>query len=103
MWFDERTANAICTACFHSSSRYESFFFFFAICYSMSNVERSSSVYLCLRIMIASLSFLLDYEKIEDDDDSDASSSEDESRTQAQHAVISKEAVYKVFLHHITS
>lgn len=53
--------------------------------------------------MIASLSFLLDYEKIEDDDDSDASSSEDESRTHAQHAVVSREAIYKVFLHHITS
>ncbi|KAJ4841165.1 hypothetical protein Tsubulata_030190, partial [Turnera subulata] len=52
VWFDDRTANAICTACFHSSPR----------------------------IMIAALSFLLDYEKIEDNDsDSDASSSEDES------------------------
>ncbi|KAF3431148.1 hypothetical protein FNV43_RR25878 [Rhamnella rubrinervis] len=67
VWFDDRTANAICTACFHSSSR----------------------------IMIASLSFLLDYEKIEDDDDSDASSSEDESTPQAHQVALSKEAVYK--------
>lgn len=66
VWFDERTANAICTACFHSSSR----------------------------IMIAALSFLLDYEKIEDDDDSDASSSEDEMTPQSQ-VVLSKESVYK--------
>ncbi|XP_040939754.1 protein SDA1 homolog isoform X2 [Gossypium hirsutum] len=70
VWFDERTANAICMACFHSSSR----------------------------IMIAVLSFLLDYEKIEnDDEDSDDLSSEDEM-TQNPHVVISKETVYKA--HH---
>lgn len=69
VWFDERTANAICTACFHSSSR----------------------------IMIATLSFLLDYEKIEDDDDSDASSSEDEMTPQTQVA-LSRESIYKA--HH---
>ncbi|XP_030496966.2 uncharacterized protein LOC115712753 [Cannabis sativa] len=70
VWFDDRTANAICTACFHSSSR----------------------------IMIASLSVLLDYEKIEDGDDSDASSDEDEKTPQAVHAVISRQSVYKA--HH---
>ncbi|KAH7515628.1 hypothetical protein FEM48_Zijuj10G0046600 [Ziziphus jujuba var. spinosa] len=70
VWFDERTANAICTACFHSSSR----------------------------IMIASLSFLLDYDKIEDDDDSDASSSDDESTPQSYQLALSREAVYKA--HH---
>ncbi|KAE8023583.1 hypothetical protein FH972_009260 [Carpinus fangiana] len=70
VWFDDRTANAICTACFHSSSR----------------------------IMIAAMSFLLNYEKIEDDDDSDASSSEDDSTPQKHQAVLSKEAVYKA--HH---
>lgn len=48
------------------------------------------------RIMIAALSFLLDYEKIVDDDDSDASSSEDDSTPQKPQAVLSKEAVYKV-------
>ncbi|OMO60326.1 hypothetical protein CCACVL1_24239 [Corchorus capsularis] len=70
VWFDDRTANAICMACFHSSSR----------------------------IMIAALSFLLDFEKIEnDDEDSDASSSEDET-TQSPHVVINKETVYKA--HH---
>ncbi|KAF7839867.1 protein SDA1-like protein [Senna tora] len=68
MWFDDRTANAICTASFHPSSR----------------------------IMIAALSFLLDYEKIENDEDSDDSSSEDESSAPAQ--VLSKEAIYKA--HH---
>ncbi|KAK9276390.1 hypothetical protein L1049_005923 [Liquidambar formosana] len=67
VWFDDRTANAICTACFHSSSR----------------------------IMIAALSFLLDYEKIEDNDDSDDSSSEDDSTPQNTQAVLSKEAAYK--------
>ncbi|KAK6930922.1 SDA1 domain [Dillenia turbinata] len=70
VWFDDRTANAICMACFHSSSR----------------------------IMIAALSFLLDYEKIEDDDDSDDSDSEDDIETVNPHVVISKEAVYKA--HH---
>lgn len=54
-------------------------------------------VFELFRIMIAALSFLLDYEKIEDDnsDDSDASSSEDDSNPQMP-AVISKEAIYKV-------
>lgn len=69
VWFDDRTANAVCTACFHSSSR----------------------------IMIAALSFLLDYEKIEDDDDSDGSSSEDETPQKPQ-VVLSKGDVYKA--HH---
>lgn len=45
--------------------------------------------------MIAALSFLLNYENIEDDDDSDSSSSEDESTPHHQ-IVLSKEAVYKV-------
>ncbi|XP_057949408.1 uncharacterized protein LOC131144652 [Malania oleifera] len=67
VWFDDRTANAICTACFHSSSR----------------------------IMIAALSFLLDYEKIGDDGDSDGSSSEDDFTPQKEQVVVSKEAVYK--------
>ncbi|KAI8004728.1 hypothetical protein LOK49_LG08G02643 [Camellia lanceoleosa] len=71
VWFDDRTANAICTACFHPSSR----------------------------IRIAALPFLLDYENIEDDDDSDSdgSSSEDDSATQ-QPQVVSREAMYKA--HH---
>ncbi|XP_027099623.2 uncharacterized protein [Coffea arabica] len=67
VWFDDRTANAICTACFHTSPR----------------------------IMIATLSFLLDYEKIEDDDNSDDSGSEDEQATQQPQIVLSKEVVYK--------
>ncbi|KAK7819495.1 protein sda1 like protein [Quercus suber] len=70
LWFDDRTANAIATACFHSSPR----------------------------IMIAALSFLLDYEKIEDDDDSDASSGEDDPNPQAPHVVINKQAIYNA--HH---
>ncbi|KAL4302932.1 hypothetical protein GQ457_10G026270 [Hibiscus cannabinus] len=70
VWFDDRTANAICMACFHSSSR----------------------------IMIAVLSFLLDYEKIGDDDeDADALSSEDEMAKNPQ-VVINKETAYKA--HH---
>ncbi|XP_027096881.2 uncharacterized protein [Coffea arabica] len=67
VWFDDRTANAICTACFHTSPR----------------------------IMIATLSFLLDYEKIEDDDNSDDSGNEDEQATQQPQIVLSKEVVYK--------
>ncbi|KAI3996746.1 hypothetical protein MKX01_041046 [Papaver californicum] len=49
VWFDETTANAICTACFHPSSR----------------------------IMNAALSFLLGFEKIDEADDTDVGSSED--------------------------
>ncbi|GAV59789.1 SDA1 domain-containing protein/NUC130_3NT domain-containing protein [Cephalotus follicularis] len=69
VWNDDRTANAICMACFHSSSR----------------------------IMIAAISFLLDYEKIEDDDDddSDVSSSEDDSTTHKPHVIINRESIYK--------
>ncbi|KAG8365994.1 hypothetical protein BUALT_Bualt17G0029900 [Buddleja alternifolia] len=65
VWFDDRTANAICTACFHASPR----------------------------IMIAALSFLLDFEKIEDDDDTDESDSEDEAAQ--PRVVLNKEAIYK--------
>lgn len=50
--------------------------------------------------MIASLSILLDYEKIEDEDDSDASSDEDET-SYAPQIVLSKQSVYKV-LHYPT-
>ncbi|KAJ3698627.1 hypothetical protein LUZ61_002332 [Rhynchospora tenuis] len=67
VWFDERTANAICYACFHSSSR----------------------------IMVASLSFLLGYENIEVEDDSDASSSDDDESIEKPVVLLSKEDVYK--------
>ncbi|XP_052199464.1 uncharacterized protein LOC127806299 isoform X2 [Diospyros lotus] len=70
VWFDDRTANAICTACFHPSSR----------------------------IMIATLSFLLDYENIEEDDDCDGSSSEDDLAAQEPQVLLSREAIYKA--HH---
>lgn len=66
VWFDERTANAICNACFHPS----------------------------LRIMTAAISFLLGYENAEQEDDSDASSSEDEA-SQNPNIILSKEDVYK--------
>ncbi|KAJ1392857.1 hypothetical protein SESBI_35442 [Sesbania bispinosa] len=66
VWFDERTANAICTASFHPASR----------------------------IMIAALSFLLDYEKLLDNEDSDDSSSDDEL-TESPQVILSKETVYK--------
>ncbi|KAL6190479.1 hypothetical protein ACLB2K_036876 [Fragaria x ananassa] len=69
VWFDENTANAICSACFHPSSR----------------------------IMIACLSFLLDYEKIEEEDDSDASSSDEDTPHKA-HVAINREDIYKA--HH---
>lgn len=45
--------------------------------------------------MIAALSFLLDYEKIENDEDSDDSSSEDELSAQPQ-VLLNKESIYKV-------
>lgn len=67
VWFDDRTANAICTACFHSSSR----------------------------ILISSLSFLLGYERFEEEDDSDQSSSEDDTTSQKAQVVLNREAVYK--------
>ncbi|KAL2510304.1 ARM repeat superfamily protein [Forsythia ovata] len=67
VWFDDRTANAICMACFHVSSR----------------------------IMIAALSFLLDFEKIENDDDTDDSGSEDDLETQQTQIVVNKESIYK--------
>lgn len=70
VWFDDRTANAICRACFHSSSK----------------------------IMIAALSFLLDYEKIEEDDDSDSSSDEGDLSTQTPQLLLNKASVYKA--HH---
>ncbi|TKY58127.1 SDA1-like protein [Spatholobus suberectus] len=66
VWFDERTANAICSASFHSTSR----------------------------IMIAALSFLLDYEKIENNDDSDGSGSDDEL-TESPQVILSNATVYK--------
>ncbi|XP_039133362.1 protein SDA1 homolog isoform X1 [Dioscorea cayenensis subsp. rotundata] len=67
VWFDDRTANAICTACFHSSSR----------------------------ILISALSFLLGYEQVEEEDDSDNSSSEDDTTNQTAQIILSREAVYK--------
>ncbi|KAE9454689.1 hypothetical protein C3L33_13423, partial [Rhododendron williamsianum] len=70
VWFDDRTANAICTACFHPSSR----------------------------IMISALSFLLDYENIVEDEDSDGSSSEDDLATQQPHVLLNRESIYKA--HH---
>lgn len=66
VWFDDRTANAICNACFHPSSR----------------------------IMTAAISFLLGYENGEQEDDSDASSSEDEANINPN-IILSKEDVYK--------
>ncbi|XP_057771414.1 uncharacterized protein LOC130991299 [Salvia miltiorrhiza] len=66
VWADDRTANAICMACFHPSTR----------------------------IMIAALSFLLDFEKIEDDD-SDDSDSEDDPATPQPQVLLNKEAMYK--------
>lgn len=49
--------------------------------------------------MIASLSFLLDYEKIEDDSDSDMADSEDEQTANQPQVLLNKEAIYKVGSH----
>lgn len=46
--------------------------------------------------MIASLSFLLDYEKLGDEDDSDADSSEDEATTPQAQLILSRQSIYKV-------
>lgn len=46
--------------------------------------------------MIAALSFLLDYEKIEEDDDSDSSSDEGDLSTQTPQLLLNKASVYKV-------
>ncbi|XP_020591282.1 protein SDA1 homolog [Phalaenopsis equestris] len=68
VWFDARTANAICNACFHSSSR----------------------------VMVAALSFLLGFENNEGNfDDSDASSSDDDETSQNPQVFLSREDVYK--------
>lgn len=56
--------------------------------------ESLQFVFEFVRIMIACLSFLLDYEKFEDDD-SDASSSEDEAPHTPQ-LVLNRESIYKV-------
>ncbi|KAG9445522.1 hypothetical protein H6P81_011650 [Aristolochia fimbriata] len=66
VWFDDRTANAICRACFHESSR----------------------------IMVAALKFLLGYEQIEEDE-TDESGSDEEATPQKPQAVLSREAIYK--------
>ena len=54
------------------------------------------SFYLSLRIMIATLSFLLNYEKIEDDDDDSDNSDSDDEKTESPQVVLSRETVYKV-------
>ncbi|KAJ0984456.1 hypothetical protein J5N97_002812 [Dioscorea zingiberensis] len=65
VWFDDRTANAICTSSFHSSSR----------------------------IMISALSFLLGYDQVEEEDDSDDSDGEDDTTNQnAQILLLSEDS-----------
>ncbi|PKA51957.1 hypothetical protein AXF42_Ash008186 [Apostasia shenzhenica] len=72
VWSDELTAIFICNACFHGSSR----------------------------VMTSALSFLLGYERIEDDvDDSDASSSDDDASNQNPQLVLCRESIYKA--HHM--
>lgn len=101
VWFDERTANAICTASFHPTSRFFFSFVLFCICcwVTVAKVIISLMVvsfYLSLRIMIATLSFLLDYEKIQDDDDDSDNSDSDDEKTESPQVVLSRETVYKV-------
>jgi hypothetical protein len=70
VWVDERTANAICNACFHKVPR----------------------------IMIAALRFLLGYDQAADDEVEEASSSDDEADMSkpTSTSALSREAVYKV-------
>ncbi|XP_058081990.1 uncharacterized protein LOC131230137 [Magnolia sinica] len=70
VWFDDRTTNAICIACFHTSSR----------------------------IMVAVISLLLGYERMEEAEDSEGSSSEDETTMQKPQVVLSHETVCKMDL-----
>ncbi|XP_078427513.1 ARM repeat superfamily protein [Wolffia australiana] len=67
VWFDDRTANAICTGCFHSSSK----------------------------VLISTLSFLLGFEQVQEGDDSDGSSSEDDASTPQPIVTLRREDVYK--------
>ncbi|RDY08439.1 Protein SDA1-like protein, partial [Mucuna pruriens] len=67
VWFDERTANAICTASFHSRSR----------------------------IMIAALSFLLHCEKIENNNDNENDDSGDDELNASAQVILSRSTVYK--------
>ncbi|KAF3780447.1 SDA1-like protein [Nymphaea thermarum] len=66
VWFDDKTANAICEACFHRSSR----------------------------VMKDALSFLLGYERV-GDNESENSDSEDEGTEPKPVVIINKEDVYK--------
>eukprot|EP01018_Ginkgo_biloba_P024443 Gb_20290 [translate_table: standard] len=70
VWVDDRTGNAICTACFHKSSK----------------------------IMVAALSFILGYEQNEEDNGDEDSSNDDDMTIEKPHLVLSREAVYKA--HH---
>ncbi|KAH9569047.1 hypothetical protein CY35_03G112000 [Sphagnum magellanicum] len=71
VWVDERTANAICNACFHKVPR----------------------------IMIAALRFLLGYDQAADDEVEEASSSDDEADMSkpTSTSALSREAVYKAY------
>lgn len=46
--------------------------------------------------MIAAISFLLDYEKIQGDEDSDDSGSDEDMAPETSQVAINKEAIYKV-------
>lgn len=97
-WFDERTANAICTASFHPSSRFVFSFVRFGVLlsfYLFLNIKPKYYIYVSFRIMISTLCFLLDYEKIENYQDSDDESS-DEEATESPQVILRRETVYKV-------
>lgn len=95
VWFDERTTNAICDACFHPSSRYMLPELFFFSKKNSIGCSQPKMIVITCRIMIAAISFLLGYENAPQEDDSDASSSEDEADQNPQ-ILLSKQDVYKV-------
>ncbi|KAL2644731.1 hypothetical protein R1flu_012318 [Riccia fluitans] len=68
VWNDDRTANAICSACLHKSSR----------------------------IMIASLRFLLGYDQEKEDQDDDESSDEEEEPGKSS-VNVDRETIYKAY------
>ncbi|KAL9256627.1 SDA1-like protein [Drosera capensis] len=92
VWFDDRTATAICLASLHPSSKILEAALQFLLDYEKIEDDDESDA---SSSEDDALQFLLDFEKIEDDDESDASSSEDDATPQKPQVVLSKEDVYK--------
>ncbi|KAH9314952.1 hypothetical protein KI387_023579 [Taxus chinensis] len=91
VWFDERTGNAICIACFHKSPNW-----WFR--HGTENAQFAGLFLLNSWIMIAALSFILGYEQnVEDNENEESSGDEDMDKPNPQ-VILSRQAVYKA--HH---